>query len=70
MDAVSLYASHIEGIAQDRFDPESEDDVKCIGFNTTGGKGTKGGCYINRRRRSEIKLIANWITPTLEQFKQ
>ncbi|WP_461073966.1 hypothetical protein [Spirosoma horti] len=69
MDAVSLYASHIEGLAEDKWDPEA-DFVKCIGFNTTGGRGTKGGCYVNRRRMSEIKLIANWITPTLNQFKQ
>ncbi|MCX6216573.1 hypothetical protein [Spirosoma sp.] len=69
MDAVSLYASHIEAIAEDRFDPDA-DYVRCIGFNTTGGKGTKGGCYVNRRRMSEIKFIANWITPTLKQYKQ
>ncbi|RAJ92212.1 hypothetical protein LX87_05180 [Larkinella arboricola] len=63
MDAVSIFASHVEGIAQDRYDPDEDDRVKCIGFNTTGGKGTKGGCYINYRRTAEIKMIANWITP-------
>lgn len=68
MDAVSLYASHIEGIAQDRFDPTEDEEVLCIGFNTTGGRGTRGGCYLNRRRTKEIKLIANWITPFLEAY--
>lgn len=68
MDAVSLYASHIEGIAQDRYDPTEDDTVLLLGFNTTGGRGTKGGCYINRRRTSEIKAIANWLTPYLAQF--
>ena len=63
MDAVSLFYSHVEGIAQDHFDPEEEDRVKCIGFNTTGGNGTRGGCYINYRKTSEIKLIANWVSP-------
>lgn len=63
MDAVSLFASHIEGIAQDGFDPESEDRVRCIGFNTSGGRGTRDGCYVNYRKTSEIKLIANWISP-------
>ncbi|RCR69411.1 hypothetical protein DUE52_11200 [Larkinella punicea] len=70
MDAVSLFASHIEGIAQDRYDPEEDDRVKCIGFNTTGGKGTKGGCYINFRKTSEIKAIANWIGPYWKNLKQ
>ncbi|MEZ0484312.1 hypothetical protein [Fibrella aquatica] len=70
MDAVSLYVSHIEGIAQQRYDPDEDDTVLLIGFNTTGGKGTKGGCYINRRRTSEIKVIANWLTPYLAQFKK
>ncbi|MGA0558284.1 hypothetical protein ACO2Q8_16615 [Larkinella sp. VNQ87] len=69
MDAVSLFASHIEGIAQDRYDPEEEDRVRCIGFNTTGGKGTKGGCYINFRRTAEIKAIANWIGPYWNSLK-
>ncbi|SFD46820.1 hypothetical protein [Spirosoma endophyticum] len=63
MDAVSLFASHIEGLAQDDFDPDEDDMVKVIGFNTTGGKGTKAGCYVNYRRTSDIKLIANWLTP-------
>lgn len=63
MDAVSLYQSHIEGIAQANFDPEEDDRVKLIGFNTSGGKGTKDGCYVNTRRTSDIKLIANWLTP-------
>lgn len=69
MDAVSLYVSHIEGLAQNRFDPETDDRVKLLGFNTTGGAGTKGGCYINVRRTSEIKLIANWLTPYLATVK-
>ncbi|GAB3256107.1 hypothetical protein GCM10027347_17710 [Larkinella harenae] len=69
MDAVSLFASHIEGIAQDRYDPEEDDRVRCIGFNTTGGKGTKGGCYVNYRKTSEIKAIANWITPYWTSLK-
>lgn len=68
MDAVSLYASHIEAIAQDRYDPQEDDTVLLLGFNTTGGPGTRGGCYINRRRTSEIKAIANWLTPHLKQF--
>jgi len=68
MDAVSIFGSHIEGLAQDRFDPDAE-NVLLIGFNTTGGKGTRGGCYINRRRVSDIKQIANWITPTLQTQK-
>jgi hypothetical protein len=63
MDAVSLFYSHIEGIAEDDFDPDEDDRVKCIGFNTSGGKGTKDGCYVNYRRTREIKLIANWLTP-------
>ncbi|QHV97948.1 hypothetical protein [Spirosoma endbachense] len=63
MDAVSLFYSHIEGIAQDDFDPDEDDRVKCIGFNTTGGKGTKGGCYVNWRKTREIKLIANLLSP-------
>lgn len=63
MDAVSLFASHIEGIAQTDFDPDEDDYVMCLGFNTTAGKGTKGGCYINRRRTRDIKAIANWISP-------
>jgi len=63
MDAVSLYYSHIEAIAQDNFDPDEDETVRVIGFNTTGGKGTKGGCYVNTRKTSEIKLIANWLTP-------
>ncbi|GAB3892418.1 hypothetical protein GCM10028803_05220 [Larkinella knui] len=69
MDAVSLFASHIEGIAQDRYDPDEDDRVKCIGFNTSGGKGTKDGCYINFRKTSEIKAIANWISPYWKSFK-
>lgn len=70
MDAVSLYESHIEGLAQPHFDPDSDDRVKLLGFNTTSGKGTKGGCYINVRRASEIKLIANWLTPYLATVKR
>lgn len=69
MDAVSLYASHIEGIVSDVWEPD-DDYVTLIGFNTAGGRGTKYGCYINRRRKSEIKYIANWLTPYLKTLKQ
>lgn len=69
MDAVSLYFSHIEGLAVEEWDMEDE-EVYLIGFNTTGGRGTTGGCYRNRRKKSEIKLIANWITPYLLSLKQ
>lgn len=69
MDAVSLFASHIEGIAQDRYDPAEDEEVLLIGFNTTGGRGTRGGCYINRRRTRDIKAIANWLTPWLESYQ-
>ena len=69
MDAVSLFYSHIEGLADDRFDPDTDDRVRLIGFNTTGGKGTLGGCYINTRRTSEIKVIANWISPYLQTIR-
>ena len=68
MDAVSLFASHIEGIADTHWDAES-DYVRCIGFNTTAN-GSRGGCYINRRRKSEIKAIANWLTPYLKTVKK
>ncbi|UHG93309.1 hypothetical protein LQ777_10495 [Spirosoma oryzicola] len=68
MDFVSLYASHVEGLADDRWNDDA-DYVMTIGFNTTGGTGTKGGCYLNRRRKSEIKAIANHLTPYLEQWK-
>jgi len=69
MDAVSLYASHIEGLVDDIWDDDA-DDVKTIGFNTGGGRGTKYGCYVNRRRKSEIKFIANWLTPYLQTLKK
>jgi hypothetical protein len=73
MDAVSIYTSHIEGIVDDVWNPD-DDYVKLIGFNTSGprqagGRGTKYGCYINRRRKSEIKYIANWITPFIRDYK-
>lgn len=69
MDAVSIYTSHIEGLVSDVWDPD-EDTVELIGFNTSGGRGSKYGCYINRRRKSEIKYIANWLTPLLTTLKQ
>ena len=68
-DAVSLYASHIEMIYDKRYDPSEDEEVKLIGFNTSGGKGTKGGCYVNRRRTRELKAIANWITPHLTPYQ-
>ncbi|MGF7217475.1 hypothetical protein GGR92_003649 [Spirosoma lacussanchae] len=68
MDAVSIYTSHIEGLVDDVWDPD-EEYVTLIGFNTSGGRGTKYGCYINRRRKSEIKFIANWLTPFLTTYK-
>ncbi len=68
-DAVSLFASHIEFLYDRRYDPETDDRVRLLGFNTTSGPGTKGGCYVNWRRTDEIKLIANWITPYLESVK-
>lgn len=67
MDAVSIYTSHIEGLVSDVWDSD-DDYVTLIGFNTSGGRGTKYGCYINRRRKSDIKLIANWLTPYLENY--
>lgn len=74
MDVVSLFASHVEGLVSDVWDPD-DDEVTLIGFNTSGprlagGKGTKYGCYINRRKKSEIKYIANWLTPYLTTLKQ
>jgi hypothetical protein len=69
MDAVSIYTSHIEGLVSDVWDSE-DDYVTLIGFNTSGGRGTKYGCYINRRRKSEIKFISNWITPFLHDYKE
>ncbi|GAB3990409.1 hypothetical protein GCM10028807_17510 [Spirosoma daeguense] len=69
MDAVSIYTSHIEGLVDDIWN-DDDDEVKLIGFNTSGGKGTKYGCYINRRKKSEIKYIANWLTPYLHSLKQ
>lgn len=69
MDAVSLFASHVEGLVSDSWDPD-EDEVTLIGFNTSGGRGTKYGCHINRRKKSEIKFIANWLTPYLTTLKQ
>ncbi len=68
MDAVSIYTSHIEGLVSDVWDAD-DDEVTLIGFNTSGGRGTKYGCYINRRKKSEIKFIANWITPWLASYK-
>ncbi|WP_020603142.1 hypothetical protein [Spirosoma spitsbergense] len=68
MDAVSIYTSHIEGLVSDVWDPDDE-FVTLIGFNTSGGRGTKYGCYINRRKKSEIKFIANWLTPYLATLK-
>ncbi|GAB3937016.1 hypothetical protein [Larkinella terrae] len=61
MDGVSLFASHIEGFAQTRWDPEAE-SIDCIGFNTGGTNGI-GGVYKTRRRMREIKLIVNQISP-------
>lgn len=69
-DGVSIYASHIEFVYDKRFDPSEDDRVRLLGFNTTGGRGTRHGCYINWRRTRELKLIANWITPHLEQIKK
>lgn len=69
-DAVSIFASHIEMIYDKRYDPTEDDEVKLIGFNTSGGRGTKGGCYVNRRRTRELKAIANWISPHLQQLTQ
>jgi len=69
MDAVSIYTSHIEGLVSDVWDSD-DDYVTLIGFNTSAGRGTKYGCYINRRRKSEIKFIANWLTPYLATLKQ
>ncbi|MGV3560750.1 hypothetical protein [Larkinella arboricola] len=68
MDAVSLFDSHVEGLAQERWD-EDADEIVCIGFNTTAGRGTKGGVYRVRRKLREVKLIANHLTPYLEQHK-
>lgn len=68
MDAVSIYTSHIEGLVSDVWDSD-DDYVTLIGFNTSGGRGTKYGCYINRRKKTEIKFIANWITPWLASYK-
>jgi hypothetical protein len=68
MDFVSLYRSHIEGLADDRWDDDA-DYVMTIGFNTTGGSGTNGGCYLNRRPKREIKMISNHLTPYLKQWK-
>ncbi|WP_421830222.1 hypothetical protein [Larkinella sp.] len=61
MDGVSLFASHIEGYASPRWDPDA-DAIDCIGFNTGGTNGV-GGVYKTRRRMREIKLIVNQISP-------
>ncbi|RAJ94206.1 hypothetical protein LX87_04091 [Larkinella arboricola] len=66
MDGVSLYASHIEGLATVRFDPEAE-YIETIGFNTTGGTG-RGGVYRVRRRLKEVKAIVNHLTPYWESI--
>ncbi|MGM9509558.1 hypothetical protein ACS5NO_17615 [Larkinella sp. GY13] len=67
-DPVSIFESHVELLAQERWD-EDEDEITVIGFNTTAGPGSKGGVYRVRRKLSQVKLIANHLTPYLEKNK-
>lgn len=70
MDAVSLYTSHVEGLAQTTWDPDA-DRIRTIGFNTTGGTG-RGGVYLVTRRfdRDRIKAVANHLTPYLKAQRE
>ncbi|GAB3911602.1 hypothetical protein GCM10028803_53470 [Larkinella knui] len=65
-DPVSIFESHVELLAQERWD-EDDDEITVIGFNTTAGSGTRGGVYRVRRKLGQVKLIANHLTPYLEK---
>jgi hypothetical protein len=66
MDGVSLFTSHIEGLASARWDSEA-DYIETIGFNTTAGTG-RGGVYRVRRPIRDVKAIVNHITPYWESL--
>ncbi len=68
MDGVSLFSSHIEGLAQLRWDADA-DYIETIGFNTTAGTG-RGGVYRVRRPMKDVKAIVNHITPYWELIHQ
>lgn len=69
-DAVSLFKSHVEFVADPAgFDDDDEDFVKLIGFNTTGASTKMQGCYLNYRHKDWIKAVANHITPFLKSQK-
>ncbi|WP_428657580.1 hypothetical protein [Runella sp.] len=67
MDAVSLFRSHVEFVADPAgFNDEDEELVQLIGFNTTGGGKTLQGCHLNWRSKSWVKAVTNHITPFLK----
>lgn len=66
-DAVSLFKSHVEFVADSRgFDDEDEDFVQTIGWNTTGPGKNGQGCHLNFRHKDWIKAVTNHITPYLK----
>lgn len=69
MDWASLFASHTEALAEEEWDEDAPQHL-LIGFNTSGGPGTRDGCYLINRRTRDIKMIANHLTPYLAQLKR
>ncbi len=53
---------------QDAEDQLRERRVWLIGYNTSGGRGTREGVYRNKRKVKDIKKIANHLTPFLKAW--